>query len=143
MLLLETQNGYAYVPVAFVGDNPEALNFWKKCVLQGSPAEQNILLVKKEELQIRVHGNTLFAGWTIPIQLQPSFSLPPSCVMLEGYGGVKTDRGTVLQISGYKTMVEQNGLEAFVTFLHPSSKYSGPGTDGFLARECVIEHYPP
>ena len=143
MLWLETPKGYAYVPVAFVEDNPEVAEFWKTYVFPGSPAAQNVQLVKKDELQIRVHGNTLFAGWTIPILLSPSLSLPPSCVLLEGYGDVKTDTFTVLQPSGSRMRAEMNGLEAFVTFFHPSSKYSGPGTDGFLARECIMEHYPP
>jgi hypothetical protein len=38
---------------------------------------------------------------------------------------------------------ECNGFEAFVTFFHSSSKYSGPGTDGFLARDAIQTVYPP
>ena len=143
MLWLETPRGYTYVPVAFVEDNPEVAEFWKSYVFPGSPVAQNVQLVKKDELQVRVHGNSLFAGWTIPIRLSSLLSLPPSCVLLEGYGNVKTETFTVLGPSGGRMRTEFNGFEAFVTFLHPSSKYSGPGTDGFLARECIMEHYPP
>jgi sugar-specific transcriptional regulator TrmB len=142
MLWLETPKGYAYVPVALVGDNPDSLNFRKIYVL-GAPGEQNIQLIKKEELQIQVHGNNFFAGWTTPIRLMPTLSLPPACILLEGYGNVKTSTPTVLMPSGHKSRQAANGLEAFVTFLHPSSKYSGPGTDGFLARELIMETYPP
>jgi hypothetical protein len=38
--------------------------------------------------------------------------------------------------------VKQNGFDAFVTFIHPSSKYSGPGTDGFLVRDYIMELTP-
>lgn len=143
MLWLETPKGYAYVPVAYVGDNPESAEYCKTYVFPGSPAGQNVQLVKKDELQIMVHGNTLFAGWTTPIPLLPPLSLPPSCIILEGYSEVTTVTFTLLLPLGHRERVHMNGSEAFVTFLHPSSKYSGPGTDGFLARECIMEFYPP
>jgi hypothetical protein len=101
---------------------------------------QSIRLAKKDELQIRVHGNTLFAGWTVPIPLLPSeYVLPPACIVFEGYGDVKTESYSVVQPSGGKFTARQNGFDAFVTFMHPSSKYSGPGTDGFLVRDFVME----
>jgi hypothetical protein len=108
----------------------------------GTPAEQNIQLVKKDDLQIRVYGNTFFAVWTLPIKLLSGLSLPPTAIMLEGYGNLKTDIFTVLLPSGHRMKSEFNGLEAFVTYFHPSSKYSGPGTDGFLMRESINEDYP-
>jgi len=142
MLLHETSNGYDYVPVAFVGDNPEAIDLWKK-VFAGMPMEQNFLLVKKDELQIRMHGNTLFAGWTVQIPLLPPYTLPPAFILIEAYGRVKTGIFALNLPSGYKLINECNGFEAFVTFFHSSSKYSGPGTDGFLARDAIQTVYPP
>lgn len=131
------------MPAAFVGDNPKAIDFWKK-VLEGLPIEQNIQLVKKDELQVRLHCNTLFVGWTVQIPLLPSsYILPPSIITLEGYGNVKTTTFAANHPSGYKVVHEYNGFDAFVTFLHPSSKYMGPGTDGFIARDIVSEFYPP
>lgn len=142
-LWAETPKGHAYVPAAYVGDNPKAQAIWKAW-LAGTPAEQNVQLAKKDELQIRIHGNTLFAGWTIPIPLlHPSHNLPPACLLIEGYGDVKTDTYTMFSPSGYRTEIERSGFEAFVTFFHPSSKYSGPGTDGFFARDYVATTYPP
>ena len=123
--------------------SPLASSFWKSHVFPGTPAEHNAQVVEKNELHIRIHGNTLFAGWTVPIPLSPQFNLPPSCILLEGYGKVKTDTFTVLAPSGRKMRTVFNGLEAFVTFFHPSSKYSGPGTDGLLGREAIMEFYPP
>jgi sugar-specific transcriptional regulator TrmB len=142
-LWLETPTGPAYVPVAYVGDNSKVQTLWK-ALMRGTPAGQNIQLVKKDELQVRIHGNTLFVGWTrqIPL-LPPKHVLPPACLLIEGYGELKTDSFTLVFPSGYKSDVERNGCEAFVTFFHPSSKYSGPGTDGYFARDYVATTYSP
>jgi sugar-specific transcriptional regulator TrmB len=136
-LWLETPKNHAYVPVALVTDNPrgEAL---RKSVWAGTPIEQNFQIVKKDELQVRVQGNTLFAGWTVPIPLlPPKYMLPPSCILFEGYGKLVSGISKTIVPSGRKVTTEYNGLESFVTFFHPSSKYSGPGTDGLLARDAV------
>jgi sugar-specific transcriptional regulator TrmB len=142
-LWLETPTGYAYVPVAQVGDNPR----WpstRKGLFAGSPAGQNFQLVKKDELQIRVHGNTMFAGWTTPIPLYPPpYALPPASILIEGYGDVKSTAVSLQYHSGYKSQIEENYFDAFVTFFHPSSKYSGPGTDGRFARDFIATFTPP
>ena len=136
-LWLETPNGNAYVPVAVLGNNPKAQVWWK-IHFGATPAAQNVQLAKKDELQIRVHGNTLFAGWTAPIKLfPPQYTLPPACMLIEGYGDVKTVAYTIIGPSGAGFKAKQNGFDAFVTFMHPSSKYSGPGTDGFLVRDFI------
>lgn len=142
-LWLDTPKGQAYVPVVFVGDNPKAQSIWK-IMMAGTPAGQNIQLVKKDEIQVRIHGNTLFAGWTkqIPL-LPPKHILPPACLLIEGYGNLKTDSYTMFFPSGHRAETERNGFDAFVTFFHPSSKYSGPGTDGFFARDYIATTYPP
>jgi hypothetical protein len=89
-----------------------------------------------------VYGNSLFAGWTVPIQLFPQqLTLPPACIQIEGYGDVKTAAYTLVNPSGYTQKVEENFLDAFVTFFHPSSKYSGAGTDGFFIRDFVVTAY--
>jgi sugar-specific transcriptional regulator TrmB len=136
-LWLETPKNNAYIPVALVTDNPkgEAL---RKNVWAGTPIFQNFQVVKKDELQVRVQGNTLFAGWTVPIPLIPNkYTLPPSCILFEGYGKLVSGTSKTTIPSGRKVTIEYNGLESFVTFFHPSSKYSGPGTDGLLARDAV------
>lgn len=139
---LETKQGHGYVPVTYVGDNPKAQNIWK-CWLSGTPAGQNVRLLKKDEIQIRIHGNTLFVGWTAQIPLLSPHYLPPSCLLIEGYGKIKTSNFMMCSPSGYRTEIERSGFNAFVTFLHPASKYSGPGTDGFFARDYVATTYPP
>jgi sugar-specific transcriptional regulator TrmB len=141
-LWLETPTGHAFVPVATVGDNPKAQQR-RKAMFAGSPAGQNVQLVRKDELQVRVHGNTMFAGWTVPIPLYPPYVLPPACLLIEGYGNVKTSGFTMIQPSGFKSMIEENYFDAFVTFMHPSSKYSGPGTDGVFTRDYIMTIFPP
>jgi hypothetical protein len=141
-LWLETKSGSAYVPVGVFSDSLQAKTVWGRH-FQATPAGRNIHLAKKGELQIGVHGNTLFAGWTVPIPLFPSeYVLPPACLLIEGYGIVKTEAYSVVQPSGGRFKAMQNGFDAFVTFMHPSSKYSGPGTDGFLVRDFVMELTP-
>lgn len=137
----ETPSGYSYLPAAFITDNPEALVFWKK-TFAGVPFEQYVF--DKTEFHVQVQHKTLFAGWTMPIQLSPhGYILPPSCILIEGYGDVKTGKYSIGNPSGDTVTNEVNYFEAFVSFLHPSSKYSGPGTDGFFFREFLSTTYPP
>ena len=141
-LWLETTSGPAFVPVAVLSDSPTAQARWGKHA-GATPANSNVRTAKRDEIQIRIHGNTLFAGWTIPITLYPSeYILPPACMLIEGYGDVITEAYSVVQPKGGKFTAKQNGFNAFVTFMHPSSKYSGPGTDGFLVRDFVMEVTP-
>lgn len=142
-LWLRTSNGQVYVPVAVAGDNPAGQNIWK-AIYTGTPAEKNIQLLKKDQIYIRVHGNTLCAGWTKPIQLFPEkYTLPPACILFEGYNKVKTTSYTIIQPSGFRLEIEDNILDAFVTFIHPASKYTGPGTDGVLIRDRISTNIPP
>ena len=141
-LWLETAEGYRYVPVAHVSDNPDAVEF-RKGVCAFTPAGQNSQLVTKDQFQVRVQGNTLFAGWTVPIKLYQDYVLPPSCILFEGYGKVMTGITKTRAPSGRTQVQEFNRLEAFVTYFHPTSKYSAPGTDGLFNREIVLTAYPP
>jgi sugar-specific transcriptional regulator TrmB len=146
-LSLETSKGFAYVPVARVSDDTQretkGPDFGSEFYAD-TPAGQNVQLVKKDELQMRFHGNSFFAGWTKPIPLIPGkYTLPPACILLEGYGKLVTTARVHAMPSGVKVNVERNGYDAFVTFIHPASKYSGPGTDGKIGRDVVVTFYPP
>jgi sugar-specific transcriptional regulator TrmB len=142
-LWLQTSKGFTYVPVAVVGDAAKGETGFK-ALFAGTPAGQNVRIVKKDALQVQMHGNTFFAGWTVPIPLFPTQNvLPPSMIMLEALGNLKTKAYAVTFPSGYKVKIEGNGFEAFVTFYHPSSKYSGPGTDGFINRDLIMTTTPP
>jgi hypothetical protein len=133
--------GYALVAMVYTTSKPwEAAKQLYKDTLAGD----NIQLVKEDELQMRVHGNIMFAGWTVPIPLLPrKCILPPACLTLEGYGKVHPTGYTLLTAYGAKSMVKQNCFDAFVTFMHPNSKYSGAGTDGFFSRDYIQTLQPP
>jgi sugar-specific transcriptional regulator TrmB len=137
----ETDQGMKFLPVVLIQNNTESLDFRKKVVVANTPAKNNIQLVNDDQFQIRIHGNTLFCGWTIPIQLTRNYILPPSCVLFEGYGAIRTGiiRGS---LHNRKQVSEFNLLDAFVTFYHPSSSYSGPGTDGTMVRDLVFTSFP-
>lgn len=141
-LWLKTQKGYAYVPAVQIGDNPETIKFYKVW-FAGLPVENNIHLVRKDEIHIRVHGNSLFAGWTVPIHLNDSYFIPPSCLIIEGYGNLKTTSTTSVMPSGYQFRYDANGFDAYVTYIHPTAKYSGPGTEGYIFRDAIMEIIPP
>ena len=138
----KTPMGYGYLPVVFIGDNPTTLEFQKKA-LAGLIHKENFRLVEKDEFQIQLQGSALFCVWTMEIPLTERYTLPPGSILLEGYGDIKTNVIEIQYPSGYKLWNAYNGLEAFVTFFHPSSKYSGPGTDGFILRDSVMEMHPP
>jgi len=101
-----------------------------------------LALLKENQFHIMKGGNTLFVGWTVPITLVPSkYILPPSCILFEGYGKLKSGKLSTIIPSGRKNEVVYNCLEAFVTFFHQASKYSGPGTEGFIETELVRTSY--
>ena len=142
-LWLETPYGYAYVPVSVAGDNPNGRNAWL-LIMKGTPAERNIHILEKDQIQVRVHGNTLFAGWTVPIPLlHKEYVLPPACMIVEGYGEARTAGYTLMFPNGMKCKMEDLSFNAFVTFIHPSTKYSAPGTDGVLVRDHISTNIPP
>ena len=137
----KTPSGYGYVPVVFLADNPEALDFQKNA-LAGLFRKDKFQLIKKDEIQIQMHGNALFCGWTIEIPLTQKYILPPGSILLEGYGDAKPNVLEMQYPSGYKLWNVYNGLDAFVTYFHPSATYSGPSTDGFIFRDTAIEMRP-
>ena len=136
-LRLDTPDGFLFVLAGGIGDNPRGVAFRKKNHFVDENVADYYRLVKKDELEVRVHGNTLFAVWSVPIPLFPKYVLPPGCILIEGYGEIKTRSSTIISPSGYKSNSQSNYLDAFVTFMHPLSKYSGPGTEGLFFRDVV------
>jgi sugar-specific transcriptional regulator TrmB len=136
----KTPDGRGFVAMGGIGDNPRGVAFRKVAIGEG--AADNYNLVKKNEIQVRVYGNTLFAGWAVPICLSTKYFLPPGCIIIEGYGDVKTKAFSAILSSGLKYEAEQNWFDAYVTFMHPKSKYSGAGTDGLFVRDLVATMTP-
>jgi sugar-specific transcriptional regulator TrmB len=135
---LETPMGYAYVVSAVLTDNSKTVGIWKK-ICANSPAENKVTLVGPDELEVRVHGDTFFVGWTKSIVVNSQLTIPPSCLMIEGYGKLKVDSYSVYLPSGYTLRTEGTHSEAFVTYLHPLSKYQGPGSDGAIGKDVILE----
>ena len=129
--------------VAFVQDNPELLPSRKK-IFAGSSVEPNIMAFRKDELQVRMKGNTLFAGWTKPIPLgSPEYTLPPCCLLFEGYGDAKPGMFTNIVPSGRRQELWYNSFDSFVSLFHPNSKYVGSGIEGFIERDSMLISRPP
>ncbi|MEJ2242807.1 MAG: helix-turn-helix domain-containing protein, partial [Candidatus Bathyarchaeota archaeon] len=85
-----TSSDSIYEPVAIVDTNPYLIDY-RRMVYKGDPVEHNVRLVKDSEFKIFVQGNSLFASWTIPIPLlSGNHVLPPSSILFEGYGEVKS-----------------------------------------------------
>ncbi len=135
---------FHYKQVANVEDNPEAIKYRKK-ILKDVLCEKNFTLVKKNQLIIKKYGTTLFAGWTIPIPLvPPKFVLPPSSILFEGYGEMKSGIFCLINHpSGRKQEGWYNTIDAFMTYFHPLSKYTGSGTEGYLDIDSVQIVHPP
>jgi hypothetical protein len=139
---INTPKGKTFLPITIVGDNPPA-TAWRKKIHAGTPLEQNLQLVKEDELQVKGHGNIIFAGWTIPIPLHPIPKvLPPSSILFEGYGKIQTGAIKTMASATRMQISEFNYFEAFVNYFHTSSKYSGPGTDGLVFRDMIITSAP-
>ena len=142
-LWMETENGFAYVPVVHVTDNSKAVE-WRRGVYSGTPASKNSILVLKNQLKVSVQGNTLFAGWTVPIHLlPPKVVLPPACILFEAFGDVRPNVIRSVLPSGRMQTIERNSFKAFVKFFLPNSTYEGPGVDGDFHRERIMTAYPP
>ena len=132
-----------FYPVALVLDSEKPMQF-RQHLFEGTPAENNIMVFKKDEINVRIKGKTLFAGWIKPIPLKHSdFVLPPACILFEGYGKVKSGGFKNTSPVGRNQKIWYNSLDAFVTLFLPSSKYSGSSTEGFLEKETELISEPP
>ena len=142
-LWLETPRGQAFVPVAIVTNASSEIAAEAKAKWAGTPAGQNVIQVKTEELRVWIEGKTLFAGWTISIPLlPPKYKLDPGCILFEGFGDEFHTTLLMPLPSGYLEGMEIDGFEAFTTFIAPSWKFSGPGTFGTVGKAIMIAAAP-
>ena len=137
-----TSQGFRYVPMTIVGDNPKATEQWKKNFENTlAPARKNYHLFKRGELQIQIHGNTFNAGWTRAIPLLPNQPLPPSSIYLSSTGRIRTRAFDITNTNGIRHEQKFNYYDAFITFIHNNTIYRGPSTDGLLVREMFHNEY--
>jgi sugar-specific transcriptional regulator TrmB len=142
-LWLETPKGEAFVPVAIVTNASSEIAAGAKAKWAGTPAGQNVIQVKPEELRVWSEGKRLFAGWTISIPLlPPKYKLDQGCILFEGFGDKFHETLLMPLPSGYLEGMEIDGFEAFTTFIAPSWKFSGPGTSGTVGKAIMIAAAP-
>jgi sugar-specific transcriptional regulator TrmB len=137
-----TSQGFSYIPTVSVNTS-QGLTKFLRIVHKGTVLEKNSHVFSKGEIEVREQSNTLFLGWTKPILLPNNEELPPSGLLFEGYGDVRTNVAKLMISNSWQVLTEGNSLEAFTTFYHSSSKYSGPGTDGIFFRDHVMTYFPP
>ncbi|UCC58255.1 MAG: hypothetical protein JSW14_07915 [Candidatus Bathyarchaeum sp.] len=143
-LWLETPEGEKFVPAAIVLDAclpaPAVISELKWA---GTPAGQNVITVKPEELQVWSEGKTLFAGWTVPIPLLGAkYKLDPACILFEAFGDERHATISECLPSGFLQGWEEDEYEAFTTFISTSWKYSGPGIYGTVGKMIFIDAAP-
>ena len=138
----KTPTGRGFLPVVFMSDNPCGLEFLKK-VLKGLFYKDNFQLIKKDEIHVQMHGNNFFCGWNVDIPLIDDYVLPPGSILLEGEGKIEATELEMQYLSGYRMRSFFNGIDASVTYLHPSLKYAGPCTEGIIMRDAIVEVHPP
>jgi sugar-specific transcriptional regulator TrmB len=138
-LWLKTPEGEEFVPVAIVTDAPPDLITRNKVQFAGTPAGENVIKVKPEELQVWNKGKTLFAGWTIPIPLlPPKYKLDPACIIFDAFGDEIHSTISYNLPSGYLMGIEFDGFQAFTTYIGPSWRYSGPGIYGCAGNFLLV-----
>ena len=67
--------------------------------------------------------------------------LPPACVLIEGYGNVKTEAYTIVQPSGGKFKAKQNGFNAFRNFYASVLKILWTGHRWILGKRFYWGNY--
>jgi hypothetical protein len=133
----------SYLPAAFVTNNLRGFKF-RKAMHEHLHSTEIIQLMKKDELKVHLQGDTLFAGWTKPIPLLlPRYVLPQGCLTIEGYGNVKTYISEAKGSMNRRVSYEFTSSDAFVSFMYPSSKYNGPGSDAILYKNIITTSRPP
>jgi sugar-specific transcriptional regulator TrmB len=141
-LWLETPSGQEFVPVALVLNRQGAMVM--QPIYAGTPASGNIVLVEPHQLEVFRKGNTVFAGWTVDVPLPPlEDNLGPSCLFFEGYGSIQRKTRSYSFPSGYKSTVDSNESNAFVTFMTQAIPYIGTGNQGYLVTKYMTKTMLP
>ena len=134
-----TPQGEEFVPVAIVTNAIQEMVTMSEMQFAGTPAGQNVIRVKPDELQVWHQGKTLFAGWTIPIPiLESKYRLDPACIIFETFGDEIHSTNSYQLPSGWLMGIEFDGFQAFTTYIGPSWRYSGPGISANAGNFLII-----
>ena len=125
---------YQYIPQlgrsvwatdAVVTDNPSIAAFFTDFVFKGLPGVPvTVLLVKQCQLQVFRICKTISAYWTVSIA-SPSVTLPPGCLLFNGYGSIQTNHIVEKLPNGVTITFDTVGYAAHASLICPSWKYFG------------------
>lgn len=113
-------------------DNPERWAFSNQ--VGGGPSDTRPL-VEKWQIQTFRIGKTVFIYWTIPLvmpatPLTPEVTLPPGCLVLQGYGAAEVTGGVTNFPSGWKMTMQTTTYDVVkATLFCPGWHYYGPASD--------------
>jgi hypothetical protein len=117
--------GPVWIPFLVVTDNPSMYAFNKNFIYAGINPAAVVQLVKNCQLEVCSIGKTVLVCWTVPL-VTPAITVPPGCLLLNGYGCAKTEQfiypipnGVTLTING------KADFAVHATFLCPAWKYFG------------------
>jgi hypothetical protein len=125
----DTDEGAAYIGELMAGSNVK------------------ITQLKPWQLQVCMIGKTAIAYWTTPLEApavpafgMPAITIPPGCIVLKGYGDLRTGGSTAYYaFSGFTFSTVWSGYSAEGFFVCPKWHYCGPigGTDPTLRTDLI------
>lgn len=149
----------AMIPMVTYTDSPSAYNFEKNNVL---PPTAAINLVKPGQIQVCRIGKIVIVLWTVPLvaaagpiippatqPLWPAVTVPPGCLVLQGYDGAFPLTFPVDPKTGWTFTYDLKNYLAHETFICPGWHYFGPvgtGNPAFVPNisvEGTLTFYPP
>ena len=150
-----------WIYVAVMTDSLQGYE-WAKVLHKKGASENNIMLVKPWEIQVCRIGKTAFAYWTKPLTASitgnspvgtpwatilgaSSVTLPPGCLLFQGYGDAETGTGGPFTMpSGVTWSYSYTSFDAHATFLCPSWHYCGtvgnPSTPSKIRTEATLTY---
>jgi hypothetical protein len=127
--------GFGYLMVAWYSDTAEGVSY-NEALMQPWPVW--IEQLKGWQLNIGRFGRTAFALWTVPLEVPeinwfgvfttPAVTIPPGCLILRGYGDLKTETFIMPSPSGLVAVGEAEVYDANGCFACPTWRYWGATT---------------
>jgi hypothetical protein len=143
---------YNMMIVAWIRNTESQAN-WAAELVSGMPAVTP--QVRSCQLQVNRIGKIATVMWTFPIvvpeetwvgptgtYVTPAVTIPPGCLILRGYGSVKTSTEIMGPFkSGWTLTSDGTGYDACATFICPSWHYCGSvgsGSDCFMRMDVTM-----
>lgn len=143
---------YRYFMVAWYSDTAEGVNY-SETLLRPMPTD--IKQLKRWQLNVWGRGRRAMALWTVPLEVPeitwfggafttPAITIPPGCLILKGYNGVKTgETAPYTTPSGFTISSEYTGYDAKGCFFCLGWRHFGPTTGITTVREQTFTATKP